>query len=388
MASTITESSYKSDTEIGIGTEKIKPRPLSLEVDRDWLYLKFGTEVEKFTENEESKGASYDSRKHYRRYIYGCLWLLSKKRRAVILDQIAAKDLNYLKNELTIRHQRYPNMMIRVFAAFLSFVTGKPPLIKLGKFGTKGGKGISGPKGIFATLEDIKRIDQKYDEKLSRFAESEESSGIAASTVKNHRRHICACISVLENSGITVPDGVTKADIEFLREDLKKKEVVDRSKIPAPFSEFLAFFGNPCGGSKTKHYGTTYNDWKTPYRRGFRFSDELEEYRRYIRNRGIEESYIAVKISRIVICGRILDKLCGDKPLNEIDIRMTEDLESFILQHATEDVTRQYINSFFEFAGYFGVPNYYTELVNSRRTHITFNPKNEGDEKFLVQLQG
>ncbi len=382
---TVAKTTCNTDPEIGLGNNRIRPRPLSYEVDYEWVRQNFKTEIDRF-ENGTVKDSNKDSGRAYVRYVCWCLWILSKNRRAVSIDKIAAKDLEHLKIELELRHQANSGRILRVFSAFVSYITDRPPLVDPGRFGEKKRKGIVGKNGTFATHEQIKSVEKSHSEILSRFAESEQTSGLAAATTLNHRRCVCACIGVLDSRGITVPDSVSQADIDLLKKDLKEKGI-STGRVLRPFLQFLSFCGNPCGDPTITHHGCKGDDWKLPFLDGFRFTNELDQYRDYLRNRGIDECYVEVKISRVKVCGRILDSLYGEKPLKEINTYQTEGLESFIKEKTTGNMTVLFLSSYFEFLGYFGIRNYYADLIQNRKTHIVYHPKSNAENEFLVKLQ-
>ena len=388
MVSTITDSSYLSNTDIFAGNNgKTVPRTLSDEIDRNWLKLNFHSEVERFLEYKSSTGASYGMCRSYQKCTYWGLWLLSKNRHAVCIDKISVKDLEHLKIELDLRNQKYPNRIVRVFAAFVSYTTNRPPLIGLGRLGEKNGNGIVGKKGPLATSEELERIDKKYGEILSSFSESEKSSGITEITATVHRRNLCACINVLENRGTSIPEGVTQEDLDHLKKTLKEKDLIGRNQVFNLFSRFLAHCGNRCECPAMTELGKAKTDWTIPYLVGFRFPAELEQYRNNIRNRGIAEKYVKLKTTRVIVCSRILDSLYGDRPLDRIDLEMTEGLVSLLQKHLSKRTAATYVNAYFEFVGYFGIHDYHSDLIKSKRTYINFSPKNETEERFLEELK-
>ncbi len=380
MAMTITGSNYKVTTETDVCPDL---PPLSCSMDRGELKKRFGKEIDGFTAHERANGASRGAMLDHRRQICHCLWILCLKRNSVSVRSVSKVDLTYIRNELETRHEKFPVSHIRTFAAFISFVTGKPSLIDTGKFGAK----LSGDVGSLVTSDEIGKTDAKHKRMLDEVGLNERSDGLSPQTVWLHRRRTAVCIVLLERMGVSVPDGVTEAHLDTIQNQLSETGIKDASRYVTSLTEFLACFGNKCRSRKTVRYGKQKTDWTAPYRTGFRFEKELEQYRIYLVNRGLSEMSVETKISRVRICSRVFDSVAGEVPLRMIDLQAVTKAESVIGAHISEVPKRKYLCAFFDFAGYFGVPDLYSELLRGRRSRINYHPKTPQGEKFLAKLK-
>ena len=366
-------------------------------IDRKGLEERYGTYVAEFSAHQRNKGTARSTISGYRDMIYTCLYFLETKRKKVDLHKLSVGDFDYIEKRLTEHNARFPKSNVRVFAAFVSDITGEPPIIKLGSFGRpvrnkailmKGEASEDGRRMTAGTEEDRMHIENTYGEELDAFSEYERTLNLSPPTRSGHRKKIRACIYLLERrSGKVDLNAVTSEDIDYVEQRLKDFGVNEYNRYPIPFVAFIQFVTGDPPLKDFSRFGKCMSGWNQKYKDGFRFAKELEQYRELVSKRGIRQETVDVNISRIIVCCNMLDTMFRYRSLKDITVDMLEALEAQLRKETSEFNAAAHVQNLSSFVSYFADVDLYKEMKYRRSDHTAFEPKTENDERFMEKLR-
>jgi len=324
--------------------------------DRFRVERAYRDELDDFASWERSRGAAPGTVSQHRWDVVRCIAAMG---RGFDPGLVTADDLSELRSDLDLIGERNPVSAVRVFAVFLSRVTGTEPLVDTGAYGrpTRTGALLLGtaPDGgrrTMGTRDDRREIECRYGELLDAFCRRERESGLAPSTVTVHRKRVCASIYCLERHGGLTLDAVDGSDVDRLERSLADFGVPE---VPRYVSAFVSFVSSATGRPPLRDLGA-YGE-SNPRRvvcGPSRFADEIGRFRAYSLAGGTSVGATEDKVSMVRASLAALDREVGPKPISEYGADDVRALGSVLGATMSDSCADRYVRAFCSFLSYFG----------------------------------
>lgn len=351
--------------------------------------------IDKFKDFERSNGASRGTAQQHADMIVYCIAVLKKFRRRIRFECVTAKDLDRILKVLEDGNVKHSGSYVRVFAVFLSFITGSEPIIDTGRYGIMAGNRFmlmsrpddSGERRREGTPEEKADIEQRYGEELDAFTEYELSFNVNPLTAVAHRKHLDSCIFVLEKRYRSVNFmEITLDDIGYLRTYLEDFGIDDVDRSVNLFVKFIAHFTGNEPLLKQKYSIYSKATWSPSFKKDFRFGKEMERYVEMLLAKGYTQNTIGLKRFRIVTCCGLIESTHSGFKLRDVDSSMLEAVRAELEKVYSVNKSASFISSMSDFIGYI-TGRYLSETTENRTEyHIVLDPKTESDSEFIDRL--
>lgn len=374
------------------GSENNAPS-IPVRIDKSRIRKQYQIYLDEFKGYERSNGASDGSAVQHRDMVITCIGIL-EKHRDIVFERIDRTDLDLVLAELKESEIAYASSYIRVFAVFLSFITGNEPMIDIGRYGVMAGNRYlllskpdeDGKRIREGSPEDRAGIEHRFGRELDSFTEYEASKTVSCATRAIHRKNVASCIYVLEKKHYPVVlSEISENDIVYLRSYLDDFGIDEPARRINIFAMFLAFIdgSDPISEKKNVRRCT----WPSWFRADFRFGNELESYCGMQKAKGNASATIEGNRSKIYICCGILETIRSGYRLDDVDSEMLDSLRSVLEETYSKEKSSNYVSTVSDFIRYItGIDPDPKGRAGSYR--ITLDIETPSDERFVEQLRG
>lgn len=364
-------------------------------VDKADVKSEYRRFLDEFKQFERSRGASRATAQQHSDMIVVCIGSLKKIRRKVSWDDVTADDLDSILKDLEADGVRHAGSHVRVFAAFLSFMTGSEPLIDTGRYGIQAGNrhllmsrpDEDGNRRREGTPEERADIEHRYRKDLDAFMEHESSLDVSPNTRANHRRGVDACIFVLEKTrGPLILSEITREDIASLRDYLEDFGIDPDGRVNL-FVKFLAFITGSEPLIEQRWPISSRCRWPSTFKTGFRFERELDGYDSMLRAKGDTQGTIDGCRSRIVVCCGIMESIENGFGLRDVDAAMLDSLRAELEKTYAPCRSSTFVSTFSDFIRFATGRDLSAERKGRSGYRIVFEPETDNDAGFVEHLR-
>lgn len=331
---------------------------------------KYDIKLIEFSSHEKEKGMSRSTVSQHRNMVLCCLKILKIKTRITDLRKVTPKHLDKIKTEIELLGKKNPVSFVRVFASFISFVTGNKPLIDIGKYGSTVRNDVPLIDGTVSEGDrtERERIIQTYGVQLSSFTDYLYSKEMSASAVNRYEMMVCTCLYTIRKKH---PDFETANllfdDLRYVELILTECGVPDIKRIIKVFALFTSVVTGNEPLIDTGSIGVKRPVWYAEYRDKFPFRKELEVYKLYLLNQGTSGKFVQDTLTRTKVGIGILKILYGITSFEDIKPDMFANLQSELLKNVTQSVATKYLTAASDFISYFAGNNLYAEYKSMNK---------------------
>lgn len=277
--------------------------------ERNDIECRFQKELDIFAEHGYAEQVSPITMYLYRRHVMSCIFVLEKRHAPLILSELVVEDFDYLGSYLKDFGVDRPDMKVRLFAHFVSIVTGTEPLVEQ-------------KKRIYNKINWSSQYKKefRFTEELDRYSEMQVAKGNSRSTIDQTRSKVILCCGILDDlhKGFGLKD-VDVPMMETVEAELRKKYPLEKAKLyVSRFSDFIQYItGKDLSAMMEKP--VVYRialDPQTEY--DAKFVEQLREYIRYMEDWGYKDHTIRTRISAGTVCYKRLKEMKGDFELKDI----------------------------------------------------------------------
>lgn len=343
---------------------------------------KLDADLEIFALREQQDGLKPSVASKHVRMIRTALEVI-EERRDVAHTQITPADLQFLEETLTVREYNWPVSYVRILAKFVSVITGKAPMIPLGKMGFKFNDEalfITRTKTL-GTAMDRQRIMSEHGAQIATFLD-------AMKEVKfdnKSEKCLCAAIFVFENvNGEFDPGTASLEDLERMRIFLTDFGVSRSGRYVSLMVRFISFItGEP--QLRKINSRPPNEDWTTGLSEQCPFVNQIAEYARLLDTRNMSRSRKDATLKKAQVFGAMLHIRFGVKTLDDVEPEMLDSVCKEVSTHICPTSARLFRGAFLDFASYFGREDLHQQMIPSTRKG-QFVPKDDSDREFKEKL--
>lgn len=367
--------------------------PIAVCIDKSRIRKQYRTYLDEFRGYERSNGASEGAANQHRDMVVTCIGVL-EKHRDIIFERIGKNDLDLVRTDLEGSDVNHASSYIRVFAVFLSFITGTEPIIDTGRYGVMAGNRhllLSKPDGDGerrreGSPEERADIEHRFGYQLDSFTGYEASEKVGYTTRAIHRKNVVSCIYVLERKHLPVVlSEIDEKDIAYLRDYLEDFGIDEPARRVNIFVKFLAFVTGSDPIVEQKRSLSHRGAWPSWFKTDFRFGKELESYCGMQKAKGNTPATIEGNRSKIHICCGILETVRSGYRLRDVDSEMLDSLREVLEETYTRERSSNYVSTVSDFIQYITGNDPAPRERSGYR--ITLDIETESDERFVEHLR-